>query len=149
MSVQAQVVLPWGCTIQISPSGTSPTAHSRWVWPKAGLCTWAPRTPSWRSTMVASKTSFRRSTRSKDFLIHANTCTLCLSQPQVHTCIADVINNLFSTLTFSENTVLSLRPKASGMSTVWSMTWWPKPWNLREASSGPARTMTETYSLTL
>jgi len=84
VSIQAQVALPWGCTTRTAPSRTSPTAPSRWLWPKSGFSTSAPRTPSWRSTTVASKTSSRRSTRSKDFEITRSlTYTLVYQRSQL------------------------------------------------------------------
>lgn len=48
-----------------------------------------------------------------------------------------------------ENTNPSLKPRRSGMSTGSLMTWLLRPWNLKEALSGPARTMMEMCSLTL
>lgn len=65
VSFQALVVLPWECTTRTSPSGILLRAPSRWPWPRAGPCTSAPRTLSWKSMTVASKTSSRRSTRSE------------------------------------------------------------------------------------
>lgn len=49
----------------------------------------------------------------------------------------------------SENTSLSLRTGASGMSIALSTTWWPRLWNLTAASFGPAKTMMGMCSLTL
>lgn len=50
---------------------------------------------------------------------------------------------------FPENTSPSLKPKKSGMSIGSLMTWLLRPWNLKEALSGPARTTMGMCSLTL
>ena len=57
---QRVVVLPWGCTIKISPSKILHTVLSRWLCLRIGLCIWAPKTLFWRNTMDVLKTSFRR-----------------------------------------------------------------------------------------
>lgn len=49
----------------------------------------------------------------------------------------------------AESTRLSMRPKVSGMSIGWLMTWLLRPWSLKVGLSGPARTMMEMCSQTL
>ena len=101
-----------------------------WAW--LVLCFFtAPRTPFWRNMTVASKTSLQRSMRRKCF-------SLLLPLPSMALLIP-----------FTENTKLNTRRKASGMNTVWLMTWWHRRSSQKEASSGPARTTMVTSSLTL
>ena len=108
--------------------GISLILHCNTLYSENTHSIWAPKIPSWKSTMVVSKIFSKKSTTRKSILL--------------------VILFKLINLMFAESTSRCTKQRRFGMNIVWLTIWLPMLWNQKVVLFGLAKTTTVTFSRT-